>query len=808
MKRPELRQRIARRSSRSIARTRPGRSWRWCSARSAKRPSGHEAAALLAQLAELQEERLGARQLALATWREALRIDPGRQEDPRQRRAAGDAARAAGGAGAGVGRGVPRLATPRDLALRGELLERRPSCTSTSSATSSKARAAWKRLLELDPTNLHTARPAAAALARLYETAEDWRELIDVLHRQAEWAEQAGREEGAPVPHRPHPGGAARRSGGGDRDLSRDPRRGSRDDRARSTRSSSCTRRRRQWPELIEILRRRLELADPAYGTRRDLHVAHRRSCTSASSATPAKRSPAITRSSTSGPRTCRRSTRWRGCTRRGKRPADLLEILERRLALADKNGETALATRCACASPACSTASAGASRRSSAIARCSTRAAQRRRRAPASRSCSSDDDLRLRAAEVLEPHYQTAGELDKLVQLPSCGRSTRPIRASASSACGRSPQLQEQRGRRRRRPSTRWRARRASAVGEPELPQLLDGLERLAPAGGAAASWWRSIASSGPTSSTPRCRSASTSPSPPSRTSSAIARPRASTTGACSTCRPITRRRSTRSRASTRGARVGAAARDLRAARRAGAGRRRSAAPLPDAAGASCARRELDRPMEAIRAYEQVLEMFPHDADAGQRARAALRRRRSATPSSPSSSRSGSASADDSTRRWRCASAWPTLYDEELDRRRSRGRELSRRAGRRSDARRRHPRAREVPRRRRRSASPPPRCSSRSTSARHDWPALVRIYQIRLEAADEHRTAPGARQAHRAALRRAARGSRRRLHLVRQGLPRGAVRSRRRAISWRAWPACSTAGRGWPTVYEGYSPT
>src|SRR5262249_33837395 len=37
---------------------------------------GHEAAALLSQLGELQEERLGARQLALATWREALRIEP------------------------------------------------------------------------------------------------------------------------------------------------------------------------------------------------------------------------------------------------------------------------------------------------------------------------------------------------------------------------------------------------------------------------------------------------------------------------------------------------------------------------------------------------------------------------------------------------------------------------------------------------------------------------------------------------------------------------------------------------------------
>ena len=41
---------------------------------------------------------------------------------------------------------------------------------------------------DLDPTSLDTARPAAVALARLYQQAEQWRDLIDVLRRQAEWS--------------------------------------------------------------------------------------------------------------------------------------------------------------------------------------------------------------------------------------------------------------------------------------------------------------------------------------------------------------------------------------------------------------------------------------------------------------------------------------------------------------------------------------------------------------------------------------------------------------------------------------------
>src|SRR5213078_603384 len=55
-----------------------------------------------------------------------------------------------------------------------------------------KAIAAYRRLLEADPSNPATVRRAGAALARLYEAARSWPELRAVMRKQAEWAEDAG----------------------------------------------------------------------------------------------------------------------------------------------------------------------------------------------------------------------------------------------------------------------------------------------------------------------------------------------------------------------------------------------------------------------------------------------------------------------------------------------------------------------------------------------------------------------------------------------------------------------------------------
>ena len=100
-----------------------------------------------------------------------------------------------------------------------------------------------------------------------------------------------------------------------------------------------------------------------------------------------------------------------------------------------------------------------------------------------------------------------------------------------------------------------------------------------------------------------------------------------------------------------------------------------------------------------------------------------------------------------------------------------------------------------------------PPSCWSRCTRARADWPALIKIGEIRLLQVEEPAAAAGLDQADRAPLRGAARGLRQRAALVRQGVPGGAHRApepgaaaapgRQARIAGRTWPAC------WPATWR-----
>jgi tetratricopeptide (TPR) repeat protein len=152
-----------------------------------------EAAALLSRIAHITEEKLRKPDVALGSYREALRLDP---SDPQHR---GNVERVATTLGRyedlAAAWEEAFLATDEDnLALRGELLRRAAELYDDKLSDAERARDAWKRLLDLDPTSLDTARPAAVALARLYQQAEQWRDLIDVLRRQAEWSHGSDRK--------------------------------------------------------------------------------------------------------------------------------------------------------------------------------------------------------------------------------------------------------------------------------------------------------------------------------------------------------------------------------------------------------------------------------------------------------------------------------------------------------------------------------------------------------------------------------------------------------------------------------------
>jgi len=153
-----------------------------------------EAAALLSRIARITEESLRDPGEALVAYREAVRLDPADvQSRGHVERIATQLGRFEDLAAAWE---EAFLATDEDnLALRGELLRRAAELYDHQLADPNRARDAWKRLLDLDPTSLDTAKPAAVALARLYHQAAQWSDLIDVLRRQAEWAQGSDRKE-------------------------------------------------------------------------------------------------------------------------------------------------------------------------------------------------------------------------------------------------------------------------------------------------------------------------------------------------------------------------------------------------------------------------------------------------------------------------------------------------------------------------------------------------------------------------------------------------------------------------------------
>mgnify|MGYP000426233988 CR=1 FL=1 len=125
-----------------------------------------EAAALLSRIARITEESLREPGDALIAYREAVRLDPADvQSRGHVERIATQLGRFEDLAAAWE---EAFLATDEDnLALRGELLRRAAELYDNQLVDPNRARDAWKRLLDLDPTSLDTAKPAAVALARL-----------------------------------------------------------------------------------------------------------------------------------------------------------------------------------------------------------------------------------------------------------------------------------------------------------------------------------------------------------------------------------------------------------------------------------------------------------------------------------------------------------------------------------------------------------------------------------------------------------------------------------------------------------------
>jgi tetratricopeptide (TPR) repeat protein len=143
---------------------------------------------LLARIAGIQTERIGDSDAAFATWRRALKLQPG---DERVRAALDMMIAEAGRWEDAIevyGEGL-EAASPDDLPLRSEFTLKLAKLFEEKILDPDRAAHWYRQLLELDPANLEMARLAASSLIRLYETAADWEKLVQILRREVDWSE-------------------------------------------------------------------------------------------------------------------------------------------------------------------------------------------------------------------------------------------------------------------------------------------------------------------------------------------------------------------------------------------------------------------------------------------------------------------------------------------------------------------------------------------------------------------------------------------------------------------------------------------
>ena len=158
--------------------------------REALGPTGGEPAALLARIADIQENKLQARAPALATWRLVLAADPNNPDAlPEIERIATALERFS--ELVEVYQELAFKLEPSDISGRADLLSRAAKLHAGRLGNRRAAIDSWKLVLGLDADNPETGRPAAAALEALYAETGDVAALVKILRTQAGWADGA-----------------------------------------------------------------------------------------------------------------------------------------------------------------------------------------------------------------------------------------------------------------------------------------------------------------------------------------------------------------------------------------------------------------------------------------------------------------------------------------------------------------------------------------------------------------------------------------------------------------------------------------
>jgi golgin subfamily B member 1 len=440
--------------------------------------AGADAVELLVRIATTEEDRLGSPRAAFDTWCAAMIADPA---DARARTA------------------LPRLAMlldrwpdaaacweqaihagSHDVALQVELLSELGTFYDVRIGAPDQAVGAYQRLAEADPTNPDVVRRACGALARLHEERERWGDLRDVLRRLADWAETPHDKKAllgrvATLEEDKLSRGDAALATWRDL-LAEDPE----DARALDALERLYVTG-GQWSELVDILRRRIELAADREDRKQLLrriaeiheHRLHR----------PGEAIAAhleILEHIADDVQTLGELTRL---YRAADRHADLLDTLERRLAVAEAHGEGG-AIPVELRFEIGQLLAGPLAREREALERWAEvliRQPDHPGALTAVEEALDDDELREPAAAVLRPLYEAVGQDDKLAALLD------RLAAGADDVRDRLGHLREVAQIRERRLGDRQAAFAAAvralevAVAEPELAGVLGEVDRLA---------------------------------------------------------------------------------------------------------------------------------------------------------------------------------------------------------------------------------------------------------------------------------------------------------------------------------------
>ncbi|MCE9575633.1 MAG: tetratricopeptide repeat protein [Deltaproteobacteria bacterium] len=439
-----------------------------------------EAVELLARIAAVEEQELATPRAAFDSWTQALLLDPtdarARQALPRlgaqldrwpEVTAAWEKAAAA--------------TADHDVATRAALFAELGELYDLHLGDTEHATSAYERLLAADPHG-STAATAMTALARLYEENERWADLRAILRRQADNVDSTNVGARKAL--------LARVAGLDEQRLAsaahaietwREVAADDPDDRDALAALERLHQAGEQWPELVEVLRRKAELAgvpELAKVELRRIAEIHEIMLERPSDAIAAHLE--ILDHLPEDTETLAELSRL---YRDGNRPVDLLDVLERRLAAADDNGAP-IAERVALEAEIATLLAGPLERPAEALdrwARVLGRQGDHAVALAAVERALDDRDLRGRAVEILRPLYDSTGQDDKLAALLTrVATGADDVRERLTAWSDVALVRERRQGDLAGAFDARIHALEA-AVAEPELPTALGEVERLA---------------------------------------------------------------------------------------------------------------------------------------------------------------------------------------------------------------------------------------------------------------------------------------------------------------------------------------